>query len=50
MMKTIVIAVLAIPILGGLLVHLAGVALATGGIWFLGVSAAGTILALSRHR
>lgn len=45
----IIAAILAIPIIGGILVHLAGVALATGGWWLLPVGLAATILALKRH-
>ncbi len=42
-------AILAIPIFGGLLVHLAGAALAAGGWFLLPAGLAGTILALKRH-
>lgn len=48
-MKFIIVAILAIPFVGGFLVHLAGIALAGGGFWFLSASVAGTILALKRH-
>jgi len=49
MKKFIIPAILAIPIIGGLLVHLAAVALAAGGWWLIPAGLAGTILALKRH-
>ncbi len=49
-MKYIILGLMAIPLLGGVIVSLAGSALVTGGTIFISTSLAGFILAKSKGR